>query len=159
MDMMKQDGISLINKIATSDNLKIASKKVYQNKGAAGIDGVNVYELNAHPIRYGKKMIEKMKAGTYQPQPVKQVSIPKDSGGTRNLGIPVVHDRVVQQAILQVVEPIIDPSFSNYSYGFRKGRNAHQAIKQASTIYQKDIKQLSTAICAIILIRSITKSW
>lgn len=140
--MMKQDGISLINQIANSDNLKLASKKVYQNKGAAGIDGVTVHELDAHLIKYGQLMIEKMRAGTYQPQPVKRVSIPKDNDGIRNLGIPVVRDRVVQQAILQVIEPIIDPSFSTYSYGFRKGRNAHQAIKQAEQYVSEGYKTI-----------------
>lgn len=142
MDMKKQDGISLINQIATPDNLRIASKKVYQNKGSAGIDGVTVHELKAHLIKYERQILEKMKAGTYQPQPVKRVTIPKDSGGSRKLGIPVVRDRVVQQAILQIIEPIIDPDFSEYSYGFRKGRNAHQAIKQAEQYVSEGYKTI-----------------
>ena len=140
--MTKQDGTSLINQIANADNLELASKKVYRNKGAAGIDGVTVHELDAHLVKYGQQMIEKMKAGTYRPQPVKRVAIPKDSGGTRKLGIPVVRDRVVQQAILQVIEPIIDSDFSTYSYGFRKGRNAHQAIKQAEQYVSEGYKTI-----------------
>ena len=85
-------------------------------------------------------MKQKLKDGTYQPQPVKRVAIPKPDGSKRYLGIPCVLDRVVQQAILQVIEPIIDPHFSNNSYGFREGRDAHQAIKLAEQYYQEGYK-------------------
>lgn len=133
--MTKQDGISnhLMDLIATPENLKEACAKVYSNKGAAGIDGMNVYDLESHIAKYGRAILDKLKAGTYQPQMVKRVYIPKDNGDKRALGIPVVRDRVVQQMILNILDPMIDPSFSDYSYGFRKGRSAHNAIRQVES--------------------------
>ena len=93
--------------------------------------------------KYYQPLKRKLKDGTYQPQPVKRVAIPKPDGSKRYLGIPCVLDRVVQQAILQVIEPIIDPHFSENSYGFRKGRSAHQAIKMAEQYYQEGYQSSS----------------
>ena len=137
MDMKEQDGINLIDKVIADDNLWSAYKKVRSNKGAPGIDGITVYQLKGHMEKYFEPLKRKLKDGTYQPQPVKRVAIPKSDGSKRNLGIPTVLDRVVQQAILQVIEPIIDPEFSENSFGFRKGRSAHQAIKLAEQYYQE----------------------
>jgi RNA-directed DNA polymerase len=136
MDMKEQDGISLINKVIANENLWNAYEKVKSNKGAPGVDGITVNQLKSHMEKYLQPLKQKLMDGTYQPQPVKRVAIPKPDGSKRYLGIPCVLDRVVQQAILQVIEPIIDPHFSENSFGFRKGRNAHQAIKLAEQHYQ-----------------------
>ncbi|MGB7460884.1 MAG: group II intron reverse transcriptase/maturase [Carnobacterium jeotgali] len=135
--MEKQDGITLIEKVIDKDNLERAMIKVRKNKGAPGVDGLTVYQLEGHMKRYYPHLIRKLKDGSYQPQPVRRVSIPKSDGTKRLLGIPSVLDRVVQQAILQVIDPIIDPQLSDNSYGFRKGRNAHQAIQKAEQYYKE----------------------
>lgn len=137
MDMKEQDGINLIDKVINDDNLWNAYVKVKSNKGAPGIDGITVDQLKGHMVKYFQPLKRKLKEGTYKPQPVKRVAIPKPDGSKRFLGIPTVLDRVVQQAILQVIEPIIDPKFSEHSFGFRKGRNAHQAIKLAEQYYEE----------------------
>ena len=137
MDMKEQDGIDLINKVIAEGNLWKAYEKVRSNKGAPGVDGITVYQLKSHMEKYLQPLKQKLMDGTYQPQPVKRVAIPKPDGSKRYLGIPCVLDRVVQQAILQVIEPIIDPHFSEKSFGFRRGRNAHQAIKLAEQYYQE----------------------
>lgn len=136
MDMKEQDGINLIDKVIADDNLWKAYKKVRKNKGAPGVDGITVYQLKEHMEKHFQPLKRKLKDGSYQPQPVKRVAIPKADGSKRNLGIPCVLDRVVQQAILQIIEPIIDPHFSDSSYGYRKGRSQHQAIKQAEEYYK-----------------------
>jgi len=135
--MEKQDGINLIDKVTSDNNLWDAYKKVYANKGAPGNDGITVFELKDHMNKYYQSLKRKLKDGTYQPQPVKRVAIPKRDGSKRYLGIPCVLDRVVQQAILQVIDPIIDPQFSDNSFGFRKGRNQHQAIERAKEYYKE----------------------
>lgn len=135
MDMKQQDGIDLINIVIADENLWNAYKKVKSNKGAPGVDGVTVHQLKSHMEKYYQSLKQKLLDGTYQPQPVKRVAIPKSDGSKRYLGIPCVLDRVVQQAILQVIEPLIDPYFSEKSFGFRKGRDAHQAIKLAEQYY------------------------
>lgn len=140
MDMKEQDGINLIEQVIADDNLWKAYKKVRKNKGAPGVDGITVYQLKGHMEKYYQPLKQKLKDGTYQPQPVKRVAIPKTDGSKRYLGIPCVLDRVVQQAILQVIEPIIDPHFSDNSYGFRKGRSAHQAIKKAEEYYREGFR-------------------
>jgi len=137
MEMKKQDGIHLIDRIVTNGNLWRAYKKVKENGGAPGVDGITVHELKSHLWKYFEPLKIKLRDGTYQPQPVKRVAIPKSDGTKRYLGIPCVLDRVVQQAILQVIDPIIDPHFSKNSFGFRKGRNAHQAIELAEQYYQE----------------------
>ena len=135
--MRKQDGINLIDEVISDSNLWEAYERVYQNKGAPGIDGIDVYQLKEHMEEFYIPLKQKLRNGTYQPQPVKRVAIPKKDGTKRYLGIPCVLDRVVQQAILQVIDPIIDPNFSDKSFGFRKGRNQHQAIEKAKEYYQK----------------------
>ena len=135
--MKKQDGIELIDRVISNRNLWDAYKKVKENGGAPGIDGITVQELKSHMRKHFEPLRKKLKDGTYQPQPVKRVAIPKADGSKRYLGIPCVLDRVVQQAILQVINPIIDPHFSDKSFGFRKGRNAHQAIKLAEQYYEE----------------------
>jgi len=140
MDMKEQDGINLINKVIDDENLWKAYKKVKANKGAPGVDGITVNELESHMRKYYQALKQKLKDGTYNPQPVKRVAIPKPDGSKRYLGIPSVLDRVVQQAILQIINPIIDPHFSNNSFGYRVGRDAHQAIKVAEQFYQEGYK-------------------
>lgn len=136
MEMKAQDGNELIKQVIRDENLWNAYEKVRKNKGNPGIDGITVYELKAHMQTYYRSLKSKLLNGTYQPQPVKRVAIPKKDGTKRYLGIPCVLDRVVQQAILQVIEPKIDPYFSDNSFGFRKGRNGHQAIKVAQQYYK-----------------------
>ena len=111
--------------------------RVIQNKGNPGTDGMTVDQLEDHVRKYAMPLIQKIRNGSYEPLPVKRVEIPKGNGKMRKLGIPSVRDRMVQQAILQVIEPIIDPHFSEYSYGFRRERNAKQAIKQAAAFYDE----------------------
>jgi RNA-directed DNA polymerase len=110
--------------------MRRAWKQVKANRGAPGVDGVSIEEFPP----YAKATWEGIKAslleGTYRPRPVKRVEIPKGSGGTRNLGIPTVMDRVIQQAICQVLTPVFDPHFSESSFGFRPNRSAHQAVKK-----------------------------
>lgn len=137
MEMKEQDGITLIDKVIESGNLWQAYEKVRKNKGAPGIDGITVEELEDHMKKYYPTLVQKLKDGTYKPQPVRRVPIPKPDGSKRYLGIPSVLDRVVQQAILQVIDPMIDPYFSNNSFGFRKGKSAHQAIQKAEEYYEE----------------------
>jgi RNA-directed DNA polymerase len=138
-EMGQQDGTSLIDKVIDDSNLYQAYKKVKANKGNPGVDGITVYQLYGHMQKLYKPLKRKLKDGSYQPQPVKRVEIPKNDGSTekRKLGIPAVLDRVVQQAIYQVIAPLIDPHFSNHSYGFRPERNAQQAIKKSASYYEQ----------------------
>ena len=117
--------------ICSNENMTAAIGKVIANKGAAGTDGMTVWMLEAHWKRHGAETIERLMSGTYRPGPVKRVEIPKPDGGVRKLGIPTVVDRVIQQAVLQVLLPVFEPAFSEHSYGFRPGRSAHQAVAQA----------------------------
>lgn len=123
----------LMEEICKPANLNRAYKRVKANKGAAGIDGMTVDELYDWIAKHKESLIESMLAGTYQPKPVRGIEIPKPgkNKGTRLLGIPCVVDRLVQQSIHQVLEPMFDPMFSDSSYGFRPGRSAHQALKKA----------------------------
>lgn len=140
MDMREQDGIRIIDRIIAENNIWSAYEKVRKNKGVPGIDGMTVYELHMHLEEHMPEIRESILDGSYKPQPVKRVAIPKPDGSKRNLGIPTVIDRTIQQAILQIIEPIIDPHFSNHSYGYRKGRNTHQAIEQAQQYYEEGFK-------------------
>lgn len=121
----------LMERICEGDNLNQAYRKVKANKGSPGIDGLTVGELAAWIATHKDELVASLLDGSYQPQPVRGVQIPKPGGGMRQLGIPTVIDRLVQQAILQVLEPLWDPTFSDSSYGFRPGRSAHQALAAA----------------------------
>ena len=122
---------NLMEQVLHPDNLNQAWKRVKSNKGAPGIDGLRIDQFTAH---YGNglsmQLVEDIRLGRYQPYPVKRVFIEKEDGSLRGLGIPTVFDRVIQQAITQVISPIFDASFSNSSFGFRKGYSQHQAIEQ-----------------------------
>jgi len=120
-----------MEEVVRRKNLKKALKRVCANKGSPGIDGMGVDELKDYLKAHWPEIREQLLQGQYNPQPVKQVLIPKPGGGTRMLGIPTVLDRFIQQALLQALNPIYDPTFSSYSYGFRPRRNAHQAVRQA----------------------------
>ena len=122
---------SLMEKICNRANLNRAYKRVKTNKGAPGVDGLTVDELGSYIRDHKEKLIESLLNGSYEPQPVRRVMIPKPGGGERQLGIPTVVDRLIQQAITQVLEPMYDPTFSESSYGFRPNRGAHDALKQA----------------------------
>ena len=112
-------------------NLKKALARVRRNRGAPGVDGMTVEELGAHLKDHWPEIRSRLLAGTYAPQPVRRVEIPKASGGVRPLGVPTVLDRFIQQAVMQVLQEDWDDSFSDASYGFRPGRSAHQAIERA----------------------------
>jgi RNA-directed DNA polymerase len=121
----------LTEEICERENLLRALKKVQSNQGAPGADGMEVDELPDYLKRQWSEIREHLLNGTYAPKPVKRVEIPKPTGGTRQLGIPCVVDRFIQQAVLQVLQRRWDPTFSEHSYGFRPGRSAHQAVAQA----------------------------
>ena len=126
----------LMEEVVEKANLKAALKRVRQNKGGPGIDAMTVGELPEHLKREWRRIREELLSGTYRPQPVKRQTIPKAGGGERELGIPTVLDRFIQQALLQVLQPRFDPDFSDHSYGFRPKRRAHQAIGRAQSYVQ-----------------------
>jgi len=121
----------LMEEVCQRENLKDALKRVRQNKGSPGVDGMTVDQLPDHLTTHWPRLRAQLLGGTYRPQPVKRVEIPKPGGGMRKLGIPTCLDRFVQQAVLQVLQKRWDRTFSEHSYGFRPGRSAHQAIAQA----------------------------
>ena len=121
----------LLNRILSSENLRSAYERVVTNKGAAGSDGMGVEALKAHLQGNWKKIEEQIKTGKYKPMAVKRVEIPKPAGGVRKLGIPTVTDRFLQQAIAQELSKEYEPTFSQFSYGFRPKRSAHDAVRQA----------------------------
>jgi len=121
----------LMEQAVQRDNLRKALKRVRANKGSPGVDGMTVDELVPHLREHWEELKKKLLDGSYEPCPVKRVEIQKPSGGIRMLGIPTVLDRFIQQAILQVLTPLFDPSFSEHSYGFRPGKSAHQAVETA----------------------------
>ena len=122
-----------MERVLERENLQRALRQVRRNRGAPGIDGMTVDGLVAHLKAHWPAIRSSLVAGTYTPQPVRRVEIPKAGGGTRNLGVPVVLDRFIEQALLQVLQADWDPTFSEWSYGFRPGRSAHQAVSQAQT--------------------------
>ena len=127
----------LMERVLEPANLKAALGRVRKNKGSPGVDGMTVGELPEHLRQEWAGLRERLLSGTYQPQAVRKVEIPKSGGGMRQLGIPTVLDRFIQQALLQVLQPRFDPSFSRHSYGFRPGRSAHDAVRQAQAYVQE----------------------
>jgi RNA-directed DNA polymerase len=121
----------LMERVCDPKNLNQAYKRVKSNGGAPGVDGRSVTELSPWLAEHKQELIHSLLEGSYRPELVREVEIPKPDGGKRQLGIPTVVDRLVQQAILQVLDPLLDPAFSESSYGFRPGRSAHQALRQA----------------------------
>lgn len=121
----------LMEEVCQRENLRKAYRRVKANKGSPGVDGMTVSELGDYLAAHGEEIRSELLGGTYRPQPVRRVEIPKPSGGKRKLGIPTVLDRFVQQAVLQVLQGLFEPTFSEHSYGFRPGRSAHQAVAQA----------------------------
>lgn len=120
----------LLEKILSDDNIAAACDRVYANNGVGGIDGVTVEQLDDFIEKNWEGIREQIRHRAYKPQPVRRVEIPKPNGGVRNLGIPTVMDRVIQQSIAQAIEPLFEPLFSERSYGFRPGRSCEMAIRQ-----------------------------
>ncbi len=121
----------------TPSNLQAALKRVKQNQGGPGIDGMTVEALPDHLRVHWPSLREQLLTGRYQPQPVRRHVIPKSGGGERELGIPTVLDRFIQQALLQVLQPRFDPTFSQHSHGFRPRRSAHDAVREAKRYVQQ----------------------
>jgi len=124
-------GTDLLERALERGNMLKALGRVESNRGAAGVDGMEVGQLRDHLRAHWAQIREQLREGSYEPQPVRRVEIPKPDGGVRELGIPTVVDRLIQQALLQVLTPIFEPHFSEASFGFRPGRSAHQAVKRA----------------------------
>jgi len=127
----------LLTRVVARANMVLAWKRVKANRGSAGVDGLTIDATIDHLKTEWPRIREELQAGTYRPQPVRRVQIPKSGGGKRELGIPTVTDRLIQQALLQVLQPLIDPTFSESSYGFRPGRKAHDAVLQAQRYVQE----------------------
>ena len=127
----------LLEAILARENMQRAWKRVKENKGSAGVDGLSIAETEKYLLENWPQIREELLSGKYRPQAVKKVQIPKPGGGERELGIPTVTDRLIQQAMLQVLQPQIDPKFSEYSYGFRPGRRAHDAVFKAQSYIQE----------------------
>ena len=127
----------LMEQVVARGNVRAALARVRENRGSPGVDGMTVAELPQYLLEHWEEVSEQLLEGTYQPKPVLRREIPKRDGGVRELGIPCVLDRLIQQAILQVLQPRLDPSFSEHSYGFRPGRSAHDAVLAAQCHVQE----------------------
>jgi RNA-directed DNA polymerase len=126
----------LMEQVVTQDNATVAWLAVKRNGGAPGIDGMTTEQLRDHVRRHWETIRAKLLAGTYVPSPVRRMEIPKPNGGMRLLGLPTVLDRWIQQRLLQALQPIFDPTFSAYSFGFRPGKSAHDAVRAAQSYVQ-----------------------
>ncbi len=131
------DAEKLLELVVESSNVGAALRRVKKNKGSPGIDGMKVDELPAYLAKHWPQVREDLLTGRYQPQAVRRHGIPKKGGGVRELGIPTALDRLIQQCVLQVLQPRLDPSFSQHSYGFRPGRSAHDAVRAAQRFIQE----------------------
>jgi RNA-directed DNA polymerase len=129
-------GPGLLQAALARENLQQAWKRVRANKGAAGADGLDIDQTAAHLRTAWPIIRDQLLKGTYRPMPVRRAAIPKPGGGERELGIPTVTDRLIQQALLQALQPVLDPTFSKHSYGFRPGRSAHDAVLSAQSYVQ-----------------------
>ena len=129
----KAEGLRQMDAVVERDNLWRAYERVMRNKGAAGVDGLTVFEFKAWLQQHWPSVRAALLAGDYMPTAIRKVEIPKPNGGVRTLGIPTVLDRLIQQALLQVLQPEFEPEFSEHSYGFRPGRNAWQAVQRAQS--------------------------
>ncbi|WP_141502184.1 group II intron reverse transcriptase/maturase [Paenibacillus luteus] len=127
----------MIEDVLSRDNMLSALARVETNKGSHGVDGMSVKDLRRHIVQNWQAIRESIESGTYEPSPVRRVEIPKPNGGTRLLGIPTVTDRLIQQAITQVLTPVFDPLFSEQSYGFRPKRRGHDAVRKARSYMQE----------------------
>jgi RNA-directed DNA polymerase len=127
----KAEGLRLMEAVVERNNLWRAYERVVRNKGAAGVDGLGVSEFKAWLQQHWPSVKAALLSGDYMPSAIRKVDIPKPNGGVRTLGIPTVLDRLIQQALLQILQPEFEPEFSEHSYGFRPGRNAHQAVRAA----------------------------
>jgi RNA-directed DNA polymerase len=130
-------GRDLLEQALARGNLVLAWKRVKANGGSAGVDGLTIRETAGYLKTHWPRIREELRTGRYRPQAVRRVQIPKPGGGVRELGIPTVTDRLIQQALLQVLQPLIDPTFSESSYGFRPGRRAHDAVLKAQQYVQE----------------------
>ena len=134
----RKDGAEeLIERILDRNNLNKAYLRVKRNGGSAGIDGMTVEEMLPYLKEHREELLTALRNGWYHPEAVRRVEIPKPDGGVRKLGVPTVIDRMVQQAIVQVLQPMYEPQFSERSYGFRPNRSAHQAIGKALEYYEQ----------------------
>ena len=130
-DRVTMDTSKLLERVIDRNTLNLAYKRVKRNSGSHGVDGMQVEELLVYLKQHGDQIKHDLLEGKYRPQPVRRVEIPKPDGGVRMLGVPTVVDRLIQQAIAQVLTPVFEKEFSDHSYGFRPGKSAHDAIKQA----------------------------
>jgi len=133
----------LLEKLVSRDNLNAAYRKVKKNGGAPGVDGMTVDEAALYLKEHREEIVRRIIKGKYKPMPVRRVEIPKPDGGIRLLGVPTVVDRVIQQAIVQVLTPVFEPTFSDGSYGFRPGRSAHMAVRKAKEYYEDGYKYVA----------------
>ena len=133
---------NLIDRLLSDKNLNEAYKKVKRNGGAPGVDGMTVEEALPYLKEHGEEIKERIRKGLYHPQAVRRVEIPKPDGGVRLLGVPAVVDRVIQQALVKILTPIFEPTFSDSSYGFRPGRNCHQAINKTKEYYEQGYRHV-----------------
>lgn len=131
---------TLLEQVVEEENFLQACLRVTGNKGAPGIDGMTVEALLAYLERHKDRLIGSILNGSYRPKPVRRVEIPKPDGWVRLLGVPTVVDRVVQQAVAQVLTPIYEPIFSDHSYGFRPNRSCHDAIREAKGYFDEGYK-------------------
>ncbi|SFE41033.1 Reverse transcriptase (RNA-dependent DNA polymerase) [Bacillus sp. OV194] len=136
---------SIIEQITRKENLNQAFQKVRRNKGAAGVDEKDIEATRLYLKEHGTEIVQLIQEGKYKPQAVRRVEVPKPTGGKRNLGIPTVTDRTIQQAVVQVLTPIFEEQFSPYSFGFRPKKSAHQRLNKLVLILKKDISSSWTS--------------
>lgn len=154
-----------MERVVERGNVTAALRRVRQNQGSPGVDGMTVDELPTYLAEQWEALRRQLLEGTYQPKPVRKVEIPKSGGGVRTLGIPTVLDRLIQQSILQVLQPMVDPTFSEHSHGFRPGRSAHRAVCEAQRYIQggrrvvvdADVEQFFDRVNHDVLMRRVEK--